>query len=116
VISTDAALQASHHVQKIIRQSYCCYCLQGPLQPFQVSPVGEAARAAAAQQQGGQQLSDSKIRVVVRKRPINKKVRLKIVFAVANDVPHICSICSHSANRLVRESHDIVQCAAAQYC
>eukprot|EP00882_Tetradesmus_deserticola_P025102 GHRQ01027547.1.p2 GENE.GHRQ01027547.1~~GHRQ01027547.1.p2 ORF type:complete len:130 (-),score=30.83 GHRQ01027547.1:453-842(-) len=50
-------------------------CLQGPLQPFQVSPVGEAATAAAVQQQGGQQLSDSKIRVVVRKRPINKKVR-----------------------------------------
>ncbi|KAF6259011.1 P-loop containing nucleoside triphosphate hydrolase protein [Scenedesmus sp. NREL 46B-D3] len=47
--------------------------IEGPLQPFQVSPVGEAARAAAGQQQGGQQLSDSKIRVVVRKRPINKK-------------------------------------------
>ncbi|WIA29491.1 hypothetical protein OEZ86_011992 [Tetradesmus obliquus] len=47
--------------------------IEGPIQPFQVSPVGEAARAAAGQQQGGQQLSDSKIRVVVRKRPINKK-------------------------------------------
>eukprot|EP00882_Tetradesmus_deserticola_P015263 GHRQ01016258.1.p1 GENE.GHRQ01016258.1~~GHRQ01016258.1.p1 ORF type:complete len:127 (+),score=30.11 GHRQ01016258.1:170-550(+) len=28
--------------------------IEGPLQPFQVSPVGEAARAAVVQQQGGQ--------------------------------------------------------------
>lgn len=45
--------------------------------------MGEAGRAAAMQQQGGQQQPESKIRVVVRKRPINKKVRAALIRAAA---------------------------------
>lgn len=48
-------------------------CLQGPLQPFQVSPQADMAGGRAAAEMAPQ--DPPKIRVVVRKRPINKKVQ-----------------------------------------
>jgi hypothetical protein len=46
-------------------------CLQGPCQPFQVSPQADRVGSAQMAPQ-----DPPKIRVVVRKRPINKKVGL----------------------------------------
>jgi hypothetical protein len=63
--------------------------------------VGEAARAAAGQQQGGQQLSDSKIRVVVRKRPINKKVSTAAL-------GHHCCMCQNCAMAAEQNHHAVV--------